>query len=94
MRSGRRGLSNIEHQHRGVQEQSSVSSPLWLANIPRQFCWVFAPELGLCKVYMLTRFPLKRKLPIKENPRLVISEIEKDQKVLTEILKLVKLGAV
>jgi len=66
----------------------------WLATLRTQFAEVFAAGLGTCRTYVVRSFPFRFPLPWKTQPPCRMSGPAEEAKVLEEVLKLVKLGAV
>ena len=80
-----------------TQFAGATSTPLvppWLLAFRQQFPSLFQPGLGRCRTHQVSSFPFKFPLPLKQQSRPVISGPAEDRAVLTEILKLVQLGAV
>ena len=55
---------------------------------------VFEAGLGTCRTYMVNNFPFRFPLPSKTQPPSRITGPAEEAKVLEEVMKLVKLGAV
>ena len=66
----------------------------WLDGLRKKYATVFAEGLGACRTHVVNTFPFKYPLPWKQQPPNRMSGPAEEQKVLDEVLKLVKLGAV
>ena len=66
----------------------------WLDTLRTQFAGVFADGLGTCRTYIVRCFPFRFPLPWKTQPPCRMSGPAEEEKVLAEVEKLVKLGAV
>ena len=89
-----RGFCHVVRNLSGSVHLPTVSVPTWVAALKSKYAGVFEAGLGTCRTYLVRSFPFRFPLPWKSQPRSPLTGPAEEAKVLEEVLKLVKLGAV
>ena len=84
----------MDWESKGDHVHDTPAPPLWVAALRKKYAAVFQAGLGTCRTYMIHHFPFRFPLPWKSQPRNPLTGPAEEAKVLTEVLKLVKLGVV
>ena len=88
------GFCQVVWESHGNAVQVIGTHPAWLAALRSQYSAVFQAGLRTCHSYMVRSFPFRFPLPWKSQVRSPMTGPAEEAKVLEEVLKLVKLGAV
>ena len=89
-----RGFCQIAGESSGADIPPIVPLLPWVAALRSKYTDVFKAGLGTCHTYMVHKFPFRFPLSWKSQPRSPMTGPAEEGKVLEEVLKLVKLGAV